>query len=209
MIALPVGRFDVIMADPPWSFKAWSAKGYGKSAQQHYDCMGPDQLAALDLASVAEKDCVLWLWATWPMLNEAQAMLVTWGFRYSTGGAWHKKTKHGKTQFGTGHRLRSACEPFLIATRGNPKTTKGVRNLIEGLVREHSRKPEEAYRACEELMPGARRLDLFGRETRPGWTTWGDQATRFDGRSPPASTEQPPDTAYRCPDTPDMFVDAT
>ena len=56
-----------------------------------------------------------------------------------------------------------------------------MRNLIEGEAREHSRKPEVAYRAAEALLPGARRLELFSRASRPGWETWGDEAGKFDG----------------------------
>jgi N6-adenosine-specific RNA methylase IME4 len=196
---LPEGKFGLIMADPPWTFKAWSDKGLGKSPQQHYDCLDVDDIAHLPVNGVCMPDCLLWLWCTWPMLNEGLSVLQHWGFKYSTGGAWHKKTKHGKTQFGTGHRLRSACEPFLIGTCGKPKTTRGTRNLVEGLVREHSRKPDEAYAAAEALMPNVARLDLFSREPRPGWTSWGAEAHKFDAKPVPG----------RCPDTLDMFPEAS
>ena len=104
-------------------------------------------------------------------------------------GAWHKTTAHGQTAFGTGYRLRSACEPFLIGTRGKPVTTKSVRNLIVGEAREHSRKPDEAFTAAERLMRHggchaahgpARRIEVFSRETRPGWDNWGLERTKFN-----------------------------
>ena len=129
---------------------------------------------------LALDDCLLWLWCTWPHLPQGLEVLAAWGFTYATGGAWHKKTRHGKTAFGTGYRLRSACEPFLIGTIGNPKNTRGTRNLVEDLVREHSRKPDAAYRAAEALMPNVARLDLFSREERPGWLAWGFEARKFN-----------------------------
>ena len=52
--------------------------------------------------------------------------------------------------------------------------------MIEGVVREHSRKPEEAYAVAEVYVPNARRLDLFSRQTRDGWDNWGNEATKFD-----------------------------
>lgn len=131
---------------------------------------------SFDLAS---ENSVLWLWATNPMLREAIEVMAAWGFTFKTAGTWVKTTKHGKLSFGTGYILRSVNEPFLIGTRGEPKTSKSVRSAIMGLAREHSRKPEEAYAEAEKLMPAARRLELFSRTNRPGWTVWGDEAGKF------------------------------
>ena len=83
--------------------------------------------------------------------------------------------------FGTGYGPRNACDPFIIATKGRPLNTHAERNLIDGLAREHSRKPEEAYAWCERYLPGARRLDLFSRYDRPGWISVGDEAGKFNG----------------------------
>lgn len=82
---------------------------------------------------------------------------------------------------GTGYVLRSAAEVFLIGRFGEPKTlNRGTRNVIEAPRREHSRKPDEAYAACEGLFPALRRADLFSRQSRPGWDSWGNEATKFD-----------------------------
>lgn len=115
-------------------------------------------------------------------------IMRAWGFRYATGGAWVKTTRNGKVTFGTGHRLRGATELFLIGVRGAPKTSRSLRNLIEaeapaptldGERRQHSRKPEDAYAWCEQLMPGARRLELFSQTSRPGWTGVGAGAGKW------------------------------
>lgn len=178
---LPPGPFQFVMADPAWRFAVWSRKtGLRKSADKHYSTMTLDEVKALPVRSVADKDCMLWLWCTAPMLKEGIEVLEAWGFKYASMGVWHKRTVNGKTQFGTGYRLRSACEPFLIGTIGNPKNQRNVRNLVEGQVREHSRKPDEAYRAAELLMPHARRLDMFSRESRDGWVSWGAEAGKFN-----------------------------
>src|SRR5262249_39991757 len=148
-------------------------KGHGKSAQRHYSCMGLDDIKALPVSQLAEPNCLLFMWATFPMLPQALDVMDAWNFEYKTGGAWHKKTKHGRTAFGTGYRVRSACELWLIGTIGNPGTSKSHRNIFEGEVREHSRKPEESFEWMETYMLGARRAELFSRTTRTGWDAWG------------------------------------
>jgi len=169
------------MADPPWAYEMRSEKGYSKSPQAHYACQSIHWIKHLPVAALAADDCVLWLWAVSPMLPEALEVVTAWGFTYKTSGHWVKRTKHGKLAFGTGYLLRGAGEPFLIATRGEPTTSKRVRSVIEGPLREHSRKPDEAYAAAEALMPHARRVELFSRQPREGWAVWGDETAKFEG----------------------------
>lgn len=210
----PHGGFELIMADPPWAFEARTEAGYGKSPQAHYACTGLDWIKALPVPVLAADDCLLWLWATNPMLPQAFEVLDAWGFTFATAGTWVKRTVRGKDAFGTGYVLRSSNEPFLIGKRGRPKTTRATRSTlvsyeaegiggrqgevdfgplseaniwagtvtIEAKLREHSRKPDAGFDAAEALMPGARRLELFSCETRPGWTGWGNEAGKFDAR---------------------------
>lgn len=189
--------YDLIMADPPWPYRLRSPKGEKKSYAAHYGAMTFEEIGKLPVGQLAGRDCVLFLWGVWPLLlycgndrygyaghdagrSPVGEVMNAWGFRYATGGAWHKKTKHGLTAFGTGYRARSACEPFLIGIVGNPDTSRAERNLIEGLAREHSRKPEEAFSWCERYLPGAKRCELFSRASRPLWDTWGYEAGKFD-----------------------------
>lgn len=172
--------FDFVMADPPWSFDNFSAKGEAKNAKAQYSCMDLAAIKALPVGQLAARDCVLWLWATNPMLPEAIETLRAWGFTFKTAGHWSKKTANGKQAFGTGYILRCAGEPFLIGTMGNPTCARNVRSVIEGPIREHSRKPDEAYAAAEAMMPNAmNRADIFSRQTRPGWVSWGNETEKF------------------------------
>lgn len=190
--------YELIFADPPWPTQMRSPKGEKKSPAAHYHLMSFDEIKALPVGQLAAPDCVLFLWGVWNLLLQGSdpfnrhfdcgrsplgEVIQSWGFRYVAGGAWHKRTVHGKTAFGTGYRVRSACEPFLIAVIGNPKTSRAERNLIDGLAREHSRKPEEAYAWCERYMPNARRVELFSRSSRPGWDAWGHETGKFDARA--------------------------
>ncbi len=201
----PAGGFGLIMADPPWSYEMYSDKGYEKAPEGQYQTMALDAIKALPVEALAAPDCLLWLWAVNPQLPQAIEVLRSWGFEFKTAGTWLKRSTRGKVSFGTGYILRSSNEPFLIGTRGAPKTTRGTRSAvitydarfagtgdwsdvwpngtvtIEASAREHSRKPDEAYRACEELMPDVRRLDLFSRQRRDGWTAWGNEVGKFEG----------------------------
>lgn len=177
--AVPMFRYGMIMTDPPWLFANWSPAGEAKNASSQYQCTGLDWIKSLRVGDMAAPDCVLWLWATNPMLREAFDVMDSWGFKFKTAGHWSKKTVNGKQAFGTGYILRCAGEPFLIGTIGNPSTSRSVRSVIEGPVREHSRKPDEAFHAAEILCGDVPRLELFAREEKVGWDVMGNEVGRF------------------------------
>lgn len=179
----PAGGFGLIMADPPWSYQMYSAKGYRKAPEAHYETMSLVQVKALPVEILAAPDCVLWLWAVGPQLPQALEVISAWGFTFKTMGFWAKTTRRGRQAFGTGYILRNAGEPFLIATRGTPRCSRGVRSAIIAEVREHSRKPEAAFAAAESLLPDVQRIELFSRQYRPGWVNWGDETSKFEDLS--------------------------
>ena len=182
--------YDVIMADPPWSFDNWSVGGNAKNAKAQYACMPLAEIAALPVGHLAGGDAWLWLWATYPMLPQAVQVMAAWGFPYVTGGTWVKRGTSGKLAMGTGYVLRSCSEIFLLGKHGSPRTcSRSIRNVIEAPRREHSRKPEEAYAMAEELFGPARRADLFSRASRPGWDAWGNETGKFDAASPLMAAE--------------------
>lgn len=177
---VPLFTYDIIMADPPWLYELRSEAGEEKAAQAQYECMPLDEIKALRVGDLARSPCLLWLWATNPMLPQALEVMAAWNFAFKTAGHWSKKTAKGKQAFGTGYILRCAGEPFLIGTIGAPDTARNIRSVIEGPVRGHSRKPDEAYSAATALIPGARRLDLFSRCERDGWDACGHEATKYN-----------------------------
>lgn len=175
-------KYDVILADPPWKYRNWSKRGEGKGAAAQYDTMAVDDIMRLPVGNIAAKDSVLFMWATFPLLPQAFAVMRAWGFDYKTGGAWAKKTKNGKDAFGTGYIFRSAAELFLVGTRGHvsPMNRK-TRNIINAVAREHSRKPDEQYELIENLFPGTNRIELFARQHREGWDVFGNETDKFGG----------------------------
>ena len=181
---IPLWRYGLIMADPPWRYLNWSKKGHRKGAAHQYECMTLDEIKKIPVQHYCDQDCWLWLWATNPMLPQCLATMEAWGFDFCTAGHWSKKTVKGNQSFGTGYVLRGCGEPFLIGKLGNPPTfAKNVRGVIEDVTREHSRKPEKAYAEAERLFGDVPRLDMFSRQARPGWDSFGNEVRKFEGKS--------------------------
>jgi N6-adenosine-specific RNA methylase IME4 len=195
MSFLPRPRhYRVIYADPPWTFATYSRKGKGRSPEAYYDCLSVEDIAALPVREWAAKDCVLFLWATDPLLERAFAVIRAWGFTYKTVGFyWAKLNKSGprlvyddRSFFtGLGFWTRANPEPCLLATRGHPRRrSAGVKRLVISPRREHSRKPEEVYERIEALCEGPY-LEMFARSSRPGWDSWGLETGAFgEGKGP-------------------------
>ena len=135
-------------------------------------------ICALTVAGIADKDCVLFLWATYPNLPEAFEVIKSWGFVYKTVGfTWVKRCKRSPNWFvGLGHWTRANAEVCLIATKGKPKrVSKSVRQIIDSPIEQHSKKPDEARTRIVELMGDIPRVELFAREKTPGWAVWGNE----------------------------------
>jgi len=178
-------KYGAIYADPPWSFRNWSAKGTGRNAVSHYDCMDFDKLAALPIKHLFADNCALFMWATDPLLPRAIDLMRAWGFEYKTVAFYWVKlntaAKHPADYFtGLGYWTRANPEQCLLGTRGKPpRQAKNVKRLIVEKRREHSRKPECVRERIERLVAGPY-LELFARESKQGWDTWGDQVELFD-----------------------------
>lgn len=173
-------KYGAILADPPWAYEMRSEEGYDKSPEAHYETMTARDIEALPVSYLASGSCLLWLWCTWPHLPQGLATMKAWGFTYKTGGSWTKTTRTGKRAFGTGYIFRTATEPFLIGTIGEPRyRSKSIRNLIESERREHSRKPPEAREMIGKLLPDVFCAELFARQPWAGNDVWGNDTNRF------------------------------
>jgi N6-adenosine-specific RNA methylase IME4 len=166
--------------DVPWRYVMYSKKGEGRSPIRHYHCMDLAEIEALPVGDLFAKDAVIFMWVTDAFLKEGIRIAETWGFEYKTiGFHWVKQTVTGKEHMGQGYWTRKNPEICLLLTRGRPpRRSKAVRALITSVVREHSRKPEEAYERVPLLCDGPY-LDLFSRQYRPGWSNWGNEVNKF------------------------------
>ena len=116
-------KYQIIYADPPWNYKVYSKKGLGRSAESHYPTMSIEDICALPVGNLADKDCALFLWVTIPCLLEGLSVLKAWGFTYKTVGfVWVKQNRKADSLFwGMGYWTRSNVELCILATKGHPK----------------------------------------------------------------------------------------
>lgn len=171
--------YNIVLADPAWSYAVYSSKGKGRSAEHHYPTMDLKDICALPVADIAAKDCALFLWATVPNLPQALEVMKSWGFRYKTTAfCWVKQTpKRRGFHYGMGYWTRQNVELCLFGTRGSPRRIScGVPSLIISPRGKHSQKPDEVRDRIVKLLGDLPRVELFAREATPGWSCWGNQA---------------------------------
>lgn len=168
-------KYKIIYADPPWQYDRNKVQG---AAEAHYPCMSLDELCSLPIANIADDDCVLFLWATYPKLKEALKVIEAWGFDYkSVGFVWVKQNKSGNGYFfGLGFWTRGNSEICLLATKGHPRRISNrVFQLIFSPLRTHSQKPDETRHRIVQLMGDLPRIELFARQEADGWDCWGNE----------------------------------
>ena len=171
-------KYNIIYADPPWSYRTYSKKGQGRSAESHYPTMSIDAIKALPVSDLAAKDCALFMWITFPCLYEALEVLSAWGFSYKTVAfVWVKQNRKSEGFFtGMGYWTRANAELCILATKGHPKRiSASVHQIIMSHIEEHSKKPEEARSRIVQLMGDIPRVELFARQSPEGWDVWGNE----------------------------------
>ena len=170
-----IQKYQAIYADPPWDYQQCRLSG---SAKKHYPTMRIEELCALPVAEIADRDCALFLWATFPQLPEALRLIQAWGFVYKTVAfVWLKQNRKALTWFyGLGFWTRSNAEICLLATKGHPKRqSAGIHQLVISPVERHSKKPDEVREKIVALMGDVPRIELFARQQTPGWDVWGNE----------------------------------
>ena len=171
---LPKGKYNIIYADPAWTFYAG---GY-KNQSQHYDTMSIDEICNLPVKDLSADNCILFLWVTFPILPDAFKVIESWGFTYSTIGFVWVKSKQDKTGFffGLGNWTRSNAELCLIATKGNiERKDASISQIIYEPIQKHSQKPDIVRDKITKLVGELPRIELFARQKVEGWDVWGNE----------------------------------
>jgi len=172
--ALPTQRYGVIVADPEWRFEPHSREtGMDRAADNHYPTSVTDVIAERDVPSIAADDCVLFLWATVPMLRDALRVMEAWGFEYKSHAIWDK------VHIGTGYWFRNRHELLLVGTKGAipaPAMGDQFASVMTIARKEHSAKPEQFLELIEQYFPNLPKIELNRRgEPRTGWDAWGNE----------------------------------
>tara|TARA_A100001037_G_scaffold290644_1_gene303773 strand:+ start:343 stop:1053 length:711 start_codon:yes stop_codon:yes gene_type:complete len=190
---LPKRKYAIIYADPPWHYggkmqfdrsgmleqnSGWGKNVFISAASFKYPTIKTNELKLLDVKSIAEDDCLLFMWATNPHLQQAIELGTAWGFDYKTVGFVWNKMVHNPGQYTV-----SYCELCLIFKRGKipqPRGARNVKQLVEVQRGEHSVKPELIAENISKMFPQHRKIELFSRVRRKGWDAWGLETVHKD-----------------------------
>jgi len=178
MIPFPNKKYNIIYADPPWSYSNFQGKGKSHGdVSAHYKTMTVEQIKEIKIDQIADKNCILFLWVTYPNLIEGIEVLKSWGFKYKTVGfTWVKTNKNGSYYSGMGFYTNSNAEICLIGRKGKfERNSRKVKQLIVDNLREHSKKPDCVRERIVELCGDLPRIELFARNKTPGWDVWGNE----------------------------------
>ena len=166
-------KYNIIYADPPWSYR--NAGNIHATATSHYHTMNQNDIENLGeyIKRISDTNCMLFIWVTFPKLQEGLDTIKAWGFEYKTiGFNWIKKNKNGSNFFGVGWYTKSNSEICLIGVKG--KAIKAS-NSISQIIEEHSKKPDIVRNKIVEFVGDYPRIELFARQTADGWDCWGDE----------------------------------
>ena len=174
------GKYGIVYADPPWRYDMKRGNGV---AENHYPTMSIEEICALPVTDLAARDSALFLWATFPQLNEAFRVIEAWGFKYKTlAFLWLKQNRKADSWFyGMGFWTRSNAEVCLLGVTPGFKAKTQIRahnvhQIIEAPFEGHSKKPDETRQRIVELLGDVPRLEMFARQRADGWDAWGNEA---------------------------------
>jgi len=196
MIELPKKKYNIIYADPAWSY---NGKLPQRAKVQHYPVMLIEDICSIPVKDISADDSILFMWATFPLLQEGLNVVKSWGFTLKTCAfVWVKTNKRTDPKqaaffpvdsfdkfWGMGGWTRSNAEICLLGTKGKPKRLdKGIHQVLYEPIREHSRKPDCVREKIVKLCGDLPRLEMFSRTQTPGWDIWGNQSDKFKPTMP-------------------------
>jgi len=176
-------KYKIIYVDPPWEYKQSGSKKNSRGmAKQHYNTMSTEDICDLKVRDYCDDDSILFMWATFPNLDQALKVIQAWDFIYMNAAfMWVKKNKKSDTNFwGMGAYTRANAELCLLAISKKTKASvlvkdHGVHQIIESPIMKHSEKPPETRDKIIQLCGNISRLELFSRQKIEGWDSWGNE----------------------------------
>jgi N6-adenosine-specific RNA methylase IME4 len=181
-------KYSIVYADPPWSYDDKCLHRGG--AERHYRTMTIEDIKALPVRDLTATDCILFMWATFPKLQEALDTMTAWGFEFKTCAfVWVKTNKRTSVEqvsflphesfdsfWGMGRWTRSNAEICLLAVKGKPQRMNAdVHQIIYSPIDKHSKKPAETRERIIRLVGDLPRIELFARNVPEGWDVFGNE----------------------------------
>ena len=171
----PDKKYQIIYADPPWEYDDKALSG-NRGAGCKYDLMNESQLQSLPVGNIADENCLLFMWSTFPKLQDGLTLMESWGFTYKTVAfTWLKTNQNGSDFMGMGRWTRANQEIVLFGTKGKPKRINaGISQVVKSVIKSHSQKPNTVRDKIIELVGDLPRIELFARTKVHGWDVWGN-----------------------------------
>ena len=186
---LPIMKYDIIYADPPWDYggkmqydtssiksvnQNFEKDVFISSASFKYPTLKLKELKELDVPSISAENSLLFLWTTGPQLANSVQLGEAWGFSYKTVAfVWDKQVHN------PGRYTLSQTEFVLVFKRGkfpSPRGARNIRQFISVHRGKHSEKPIEVIQGITEMFPSQKKIELFARRSFDGWDRWGLEA---------------------------------
>ena len=183
---LPDKKYQVIYADPPWDYggkmqydktvikcenEGFEKKIFLSSAEFKYPTIKLKDLKKLDVASISDEDCILFMWTTGPQMANSIELGEAWGFEYKTIAFVWDKMVHNP-----GRYTLSQTEFVLAFKKGKfpqPRGARNVRQMVTVHRGAHSVKPTEVIDGITKMFPEQEKIELFDRSNHLGWDNWG------------------------------------
>lgn len=173
-------KYQIIYADPPWEYKE-SGSG-NRVVKSHYPTMRIEDIKALPVQNICHETSMLFIWVTFPRLEQGLEVIKAWGFEYyGLGFDWVKLNKKSDTPaWGMGYYTRQNTEVCLIGVKKDKSKrikprVRNVLSVVHSKRREHSRKPDEIRELIVKICGDIPRIELFARHEFDGWDCWGDE----------------------------------
>ena len=175
MSEFPDKKYKIIYADPPWQYDDKALAG-NRGAGCKYYLMSIEELKNLPVYDIADDNCVLAMWCTWPQIQEGLDLIKAWGFTYKTKlFTWVKTNTNGTIFMGMGRHTRSNDEFILLGMKGSvSRLDAGIRSVELLPIDKHSKKPNLFRDKLIQLYGDLPRIELFARTKVHGWDVWGN-----------------------------------
>lgn len=186
-------RYDVVYCDPPWDYKGQTQHAGTKSsntggAKTHYGTLELKDLCKLNVPSICNDDCLIFMWTSSPHMDQAITLMKYWDFKYATiAFVWDKQAVN------PGFYTMSQCEIVIVGKSGKIPENRGSRNerqFLSKMRTEHSEKPKEIKDRIHKMFPVHNKIELFAREANDkNWDHWGNEvgshvSINFDWENP-------------------------